>query len=589
MLIFFGVCICIKVLISIDKENNRTLNLDTGLTFVKTDLKNRKLFWNLDYDNNKFRLRTGRRYLKITGDNILDFSDGGDEMEDYDENEKINELREVIRQDEDKGRGNGSRNFNNSRNQNGSRGSNYSRNQNGSRNTSGSNNSRGSSYSRNSNDSRSRGNNGGYDRSSAPTPQRGPFGNRNTTNQDSEAYNDPIVPKNRGRLISLSSELVGDTDNEVNSGLFELQSAFNMNSNSASGLKEDDDDTEIAKKLENNDVKPIIETAKPKLSTKKNSKVQPQVSGDSKKFDQTQESGTAKGEETTDHSNLESKLTDEKLESKLTDEKLESKLTENTPKTSESRLTGDAVKQTNKESHLAATDKSFKSNIFSANSQKSFATRQNQPKPSKGFIFKLIPTFNNKLEKKMLILVGSLCLTHDLEFRNCDFKDFWDLERDFYWDIYRADDLSIMDKVLKTLKSKSRNNDKIKSAAYADINRCPSTCPEGNCNSEENDEGFSTDQSTNNTQYNLQNTNPPISNTGNNSIQRPTTSPIHNIRRNFPSQAPNRVNTNVGRQTNQMQGNNMQRGANFTGNNNKLVTITEDLFRELSRAYKEGR
>ena len=95
----------------------------------------------------------------------------------------------------------------------------------------------------------------------------------------------------------------------------------------------------------------------------------------------------------------------------------------------------------------------------------------------------------------MLILKNKACLTHDLTFRPCNFTEYWDLKPEFYWEIFKAEDVEYLRKIRNVIEMKASANNKVKENQYALTKNCPNICPRGDCESSESEDGEYSDSS----------------------------------------------------------------------------------------------
>lgn len=98
-----------------------------------------------------------------------------------------------------------------------------------------------------------------------------------------------------------------------------------------------------------------------------------------------------------------------------------------------------------------------------------------------GFVLELFPVFMHTLDKKILILLDDMCLTHSLKFEKCSFEDYWSLNDEFYWNIFKVENINFLDGLKKMIDDKAKNNDDVKRNQFAKTDNCPNPCPEGDC------------------------------------------------------------------------------------------------------------
>ncbi|ELA41766.1 uncharacterized protein VICG_01118 [Vittaforma corneae ATCC 50505] len=137
-----------------------------------------------------------------------------------------------------------------------------------------------------------------------------------------------------------------------------------------------------------------------------------------------------------------------------------------------------------KESNLVDKKESTKTETAqntSGNQSTGGRTRRN------GFVFELFPVFMHTLDKKILILVGEKCLTQSLKFEKCNFDDYWNLSDEFYWNIFKVENVNFLDGLKKMIDDKAKNNDDVKRNQFAKTENCPNPCPEGDCQSGDED------------------------------------------------------------------------------------------------------
>lgn len=354
---------CIKVLISASQKTGRPKNLNHSLKLSKSNnMKNSNIFWDLDYNEKKFRIRAGRYYLDMSTKKYLIALDGGEEMEIYNENEKIREIKDLISREDSIDR------------------------------------------------ERARDESVDSLRKSG-SGQETAGTNKSTNSRKTRIFNDPIVPREKSNLISpgdsTSKEYLSQLAENIKSSLYDAESTpDSMKSQYRSDLRDDEEKT-VPKDLQT-DSKPKIELV----------------------------------------------------------------------------------------------EASKKTSALSGPNTKSNATPQYRDGSAKGYVFSLIPVFKHKMDKRMLIAKDGWCLTHKMVFKVCEYSRFWSLDDSFYWDIFKAEDVSYIDRLMKSLMNKAERNKDIKKASYINSNTCPSSCPDGDCDTDESDDEDSDDhKAPYNTQY----------------------------------------------------------------------------------------
>lgn len=88
---------CLKIVISPFLTDGRVRYLNHALKLVPSSLQSERVFWDLDTNDLKYRLRSGKYYWSESREGRLIKKDGGPKMEEYDELVKLDELKALIR------------------------------------------------------------------------------------------------------------------------------------------------------------------------------------------------------------------------------------------------------------------------------------------------------------------------------------------------------------------------------------------------------------------------------------------------------------------------------------------------------------
>lgn len=347
LLVLITAISCARVIVSPYKTSGQPKSLDHSLKLVKTNMKNSGIFWDLDYNGKNYRIRNGRYYLDMSPEKDLKIRDGANEMAKYNEEEKIKEIRELIKKEDDTDK------------------------------------------------DRIKGENASGTRKNTARPDAFDT-SKSAGTKKPPVFNDPIVPKEGGSLTGsldpakeYALQLIESDASSQKSNLYGVEDMFK--GQYQSNLKEDEEETTV---------KDIHTDTKPKIEL-------------------------AEGQD--------------------------------------------------KASMLGTVQKSNGPSIH-------------RSMPTNGYAFSLIPVFMNKMDKRMLIMIDGWCLTDKMVFRACEYPNFWNLDDSFYWDIFKAEDINYLNKIVKSLIDKTETNSGIKRASYIDTNACTSLCPDGECDTDESDD-----------------------------------------------------------------------------------------------------
>ena len=73
------------------------------------------------------------------------------------------------------------------------------------------------------------------------------------------------------------------------------------------------------------------------------------------------------------------------------------------------------------------------------------------------------------------------CLTHGLKFKTCSFDEYWILDDEFYWNIFKVENTSYLDGLRKLIDDKTKHNESIKENQFIKTSECPKKCLGNDC------------------------------------------------------------------------------------------------------------
>lgn len=198
-----------------------------------------------------------------------------------------------------------------------------------------------------------------------------------------------------------------------------------------------------------------------------------------------------------------------------------------------------------------------------------------------GFAFEFFPVFFHMLDKRSLIRINDKCLTHSLKFKPCVLNDFWSLDEEFYWNIYKAENTSILNGLRKMINNKERSNDDVKKNLYARPENCSNRCPSGDCENKDIDNSTTeTNININQKPQNIIRPNPP--NTG---VMINTAFPVPQQNRSLQNTAFSMPQQS--RQPYNKPLTHSQQGQNASQMNNKIA-LSQDLMKKLLEAVQKN-
>lgn len=455
MLGYLVIIQCVKIVISPYTTDNKIKYLNHTLKLVTSSLQNAKVFWDLETNDLRYRIRYGRLYLDLDKDNKLIKKDGGKGLEDFDEIQRLNELKNLISENE------------------GDKGVEEEKN--------------------------------------------------NDKITDTKKENeDPIVQKKNSLLSSLVELLTKKDSSDLRSSLVEggadkKESGLSNEPNTErkSGIQESNQREVVLDKkdsiLSSAFMDPISQEYFKNMEERNNMSLLTGITEASENSKPKPKEKDKKKKKKENKSKLENKK--EKIESKDGDKKKKQSESEGEkelkqkspePKQQESNLSEEQNENDNiapprpilREDFSGLIEDSRRS--FLSFGDENYSKKQAKPQgkvssngPNIGFDFELIPIFVHKLDKKTVIMRRNMCLTHGLNFKPCIFSELWNLNPDFYWDVYKVEDTGYLRKLQNIINKKTNSNSKLKENQYAVPKDCPNSCPSGDCESTETDAGDS--------------------------------------------------------------------------------------------------
>lgn len=493
MFIHLVIIQCVKVVISPYLNDGKVKYLTHGLRLATSTLQNSKVFWDLETNDLRYRIRQGKFYLDLDKENKLTKRDGGKAMEDFDELQRLNELKNL--------------------------------------------------FTDNSVEK--------VEKASEAAPKKR-YEDPIVEKKKNKLLSSLVYLLSPGSNSNMSSGLVEPREvkesNLIGESAFEKKNTIESNfvenatekkdnittsnfldpisqayftdlgdKSNVSYLTGNDSTVESKKPVENKNVAPTKEANKEKSDSKltetkdkagKHKKKSNKAKKESKLAKEKTESKKNTNELPQQASNLSEEI--KPIKKNISELQMETYLTEvpteNTerpePERNSTLMKSELKEELNNEGielqkNLLSSSAFPQNTAFPANSSNQPPQPVNNAPdisskgPVQGFDFELIPIFVHKLEKKTIIMRNKLCLTHDLSFKPCKFVDFWSLGHEFYWDIYRAEDTAYLKKLQSIINLKTNSNDQLKANQYAVTKNCPNPCPAGNCESSDTETGES--------------------------------------------------------------------------------------------------